>query len=31
MNRVPWPVFLARLAVISARTPVERMICWLDE
>lgn len=31
MKRVPWNLFFARLAIISARTPVDRMLCWLDE
>jgi hypothetical protein len=31
MKRVPWAVFLKRLAAISSRTPVERMASWLDE
>lgn len=25
MRRIPWHIFIARLARISARTPVERM------
>lgn len=30
MRRVPWDVFMLRLARISARTPVERVMWWLE-
>lgn len=31
MRRIPWDVFMQRLAAISARTPVERVMWWLQE
>lgn len=31
VKRIPWHVFIARLAAISARTPVERVMWWLQE